>query len=131
MGITANVYRQGRIDADGVFHPTDCTLKGWSGNRGFNEVCVVNAEGPFEPDEKHPAVLIVRHRLPQYNCLHAVLLDHYNDQRHTMFGGNFLYCSDSRFGELCVRLMSAGQCGIQTHAVHWSVGAIPIHDRIE
>jgi len=109
----------------------DCTMQGWSGNYGFDRVCVVNADGPFQPDKNHPAVLIVRHTLEHFNCIHAISVKHYTEKRHTMMGGNFLYSSDSRFGELCVRLMAEGKCGIQTNAVHWSPGAVAIHDRIE
>jgi len=130
MGLLANVYRSGRLlPAKKTMSFDDCTIDGWSVN--FDRVCVVNADGPFEPDEHHPAVLVVRHHLPQYNCLHVVSVAHRNAGKHTMMGGNFLSTSDSRFGELCVRLMSEGKHGIQTHAVHWSPGAIPIHDRVE
>ena len=134
MGIHASIYRSGKLRANpggGLLTPDDCTLNGWSGNYGFDHVCVVNAEGPFEPDAKHPAVLIVRHRQENFNTLHAVSVAHHEAKKWTMMGGNFLYSSDSRFGELCVRLMAEGRCGIQTNAVHWSPGAVAIHDRVE
>jgi hypothetical protein len=119
MGLIASVYR----NAD----DRDCTLHGWSSKAyGFDSVCVVNADGPFEPDEKHPAVLVVRHRT--MNTLHAVSKHHFDNKTWTMMGGNFLYTSDSRFGELCRKLLEEG--GVRSPS-HFSYGAVPIHDRVE
>jgi len=119
MGLIASVYR----NAD----DRDCTLHGWSSKAyGFDSVCVVNADGPFEPDEKHPAVLVVRHRT--MNTLHAVSKHHLDTGKWTMMGGNFLYTSDSRFGELCRKLLQEG--GVKS-PTHFNYGAVPIHDRVE
>jgi len=133
MGLHANIYRSGHLEHKrlGVMIVNDCTNNGWSGNFGFDHVCIVNADGPFEPDEQHPAVLVLRHQLARFNTLHVVSVIHYEARHQTMFGGNFLYSSDSRFGELCIRMMTEGHYSIQTNAVHWSIGAIPIHDRVE
>ncbi len=117
MGITAYVYRC----ADG----RDCTLLGWSSK--FTRVCVINAEGPSDPDDDCPAVVMVRHRTMP--ALHVVSLKDQASGRWTMMGGNFLHSSDSRFGELCRRLMEEG--GRYTLPTHMFFGAIPIHDRIE
>lgn len=116
MGLIANVYRA----ADG----RDCTLHGWSSKH--ETVCVVNADGPFEPRDDMPAVMIVRHRT--MNTLHAVAVDDYDSGAWTMMGGNFLHSSDSRFAELCRKLLEEG--GVQSRA-YFSYGAVPIHDRKE
>lgn len=120
MGLTALIYRPVAYMQDGI----DCSNNGWS-NR-FEHVCVVNASGPFEPSETVPAVMVVRHRT--MNTLHAIAVEHYKAGVWTMAGGNFLHCTDSRFSELCVRLMEEG--GVKSPR-YFSVGAISIHDRIE
>lgn len=125
MGLLANVFRA----ADGM----DCTLYGWSSS--FTTVCVVNAEGPFQPDERHPAVMIRRHlTMP---ALHAVLVEHHEARKWTMMGGNFMYSSDSRFREACAQIMIYGhkwpekKTAVYDIPLHMSFGAIAIHDRIE
>lgn len=125
MGLHAEIYRT----PDG----TDCTLRGWSSR--FTHVCVVNADGPFEPDERHPAVLIRRHR--SMPALHVVSVQHFEAGQWTMFGGNFLYSSDSRFGEACRQILIYGNSGAGKPAPVYSIphhmcfGAINIHDRVE
>lgn len=119
MGIHAYVYRSGKTTAAGTFIPDDCTLNGWSGNFGFDQVCVVNAEGPAEPDKDHPAVMLVAHRTLR-GAIHAVSVKHFDEGKWTMFGGNFLATSDSRFWELCEKLGAS-----RFH------GAVAIHDRVE
>jgi hypothetical protein len=112
MGLIATVFR----NADTNW--PDCTNGGWSSK--FHKVCVVNAEGPFEPSEDCPAVVIQRHRIMK--SLHVCSEDHVLDGKITMFGGNFLYCSDSRFGALCRRLLQDSKMyGV----------AVSIHDRVE
>jgi len=82
--------------------------------------CVVNIPGPFEPDDRHPALILIdRGRYGK-----VLYPAHKKDGRWTqltpsdkvgpMFGGNFAYSSDSRFGD----------------AVGF-YGAVPIHDRFE
>lgn len=119
MGIIANVYRQ--IDSahpNGTTKMVDCTNNGWSSN--FNTVCVVNAEGPFDPSPSCPAVILVRHRT--MNRIHAVLQQHDREGKWTMMGGNFLHSSDGRFCKLARSLLDGDDP---------FTGAIPIHDRIE
>ena len=111
MGLTARIYRD-------VSDTYDCTMNGWSVR--YTNVCIVNAEGPFEPDDDHPAVLVRKH--PRANALHVVSQIDADSGKWTMFGGNFLACSDSRFGELCRRLLRDPNAYI---------GAVQIHDRIE
>jgi hypothetical protein len=116
MGLIAEIYRaEGR----------DCTLNGWSSQH--NTVCVINAEGPFEPSDFRPGVLIVRH--PTLLSLHAISVQHHAAGKWTMMGGNFLHTSDSRFGELCRRLLE--QDNWMKFDRYFSYGAVPIHDRIE
>lgn len=125
MGLHAAIYR--------ATDRMDCTLNGWSSR--FTHVCVVNASGPFEPDENHPAVLIRRHRTMP--ALHIVSVADHESGKWTMFGGNFLYSSDSRFAEACNDIMMHGNDwptkpdGRYSIPSHMSFGAINIHDRIE
>ena len=95
----------------------DCTLRGWSSR--FDQVCVVNADGPFDPSDEYPAVVIVPHRTVK-GAIHAVSVEHHEAKKWTMFGGNYLASSDSRFWELCERLGAS-----RYH------GAVAIHDRVE
>lgn len=115
MGIIANVYRS----------DYDCTLNGWSSL--FNKVTVVNAEGPFDPTDDCPAVMIVRHST--MNSLHAISVADKLNNRQTMMGGNFLHSSDSRFGKLCQKLLEEGGANPVRGWIH--TGAIAIHDRVE
>lgn len=111
MGLPARIYTE-------AGKGYDCTNGGWSSR--YLQVCIVNAEGPFEPDDEHPAVLVRKHRT--VNALHVVSQEDLDNGKWTMFGGNFLYCSDSRFGELCRRIL----CDPDAY-----IGAVQIHDRIE
>lgn len=110
MGIHAYVFRKAGSDYD-------CTLGGWSSR--FTEVCVINAEGPFDPDDKHPAVILVPHRTLR-GAIHAISIADQSSGKWTMFGGNYLASSDSRFWQLCEKLGAS--------LFH---GAVAIHDRIE
>lgn len=110
MGIIANVYRANR---------QDCSNNGLSAN--YDRVCIVNAEGPFEPSEDCPAVKLVvgpggRGGNQNYN----IVARPYMKPGQPMFGGAFLHSSDSRFGELVERLAGAPR-----------TGAVPFHDRYE
>lgn len=119
MGIIANVYRTGHSISPDTMQVRDCTLNGWSSLFGYDQVCVVNAEGPFEPSDDYPAVMIVPHRTVK-GAIHAVSVEHHEAKKWTMFGGNYLASSDSRFWELCERLGAS-----RYH------GAVAIHDRVE
>lgn len=67
--------------------------------------------GPFEPDERAPAVAIVRRRFSFGEGLDAVLMEEnsgraggsYREVRRPgvgpMFNGRFIWTSDARFGE--------------------------------
>lgn len=127
MPLTAKVFRC----ADG----RDCTNGGWSSR--IQDVIVLNCEGPCDPASytEYMPVLLQRHRTMP--ALHIVAEKHLKAQQWTMFGGNFLYCSDSRFRQLCTDIMMYGNgwpnvidAKYPIHE-HMSFGAIPIHDRIE
>ena len=107
MGLTVNVYRWGL---------GDCTNGGASAE--VKSICVVNIPGPFNPRPDTPAFELVQGRGGQG---HAILRP--VDGRGgigPMFGGNFGYSSDSRFGEAVREL---------TGSNHY--GAVHIHDRYE
>lgn len=110
MGIHANVYRNNAYG--------DCTNNGTSSEH--DHVCVVNADGPFSPDDEHPAFVLVKHRT--MNHVYAVPKELYESGAWTMMGGNFLYSSDSRFSIKVRQLLGDGYA---------FVGAVPIHDRVE
>jgi hypothetical protein len=117
MGLLISVYRNAERGMD-----VDCTNGGVSSTHGM--FCLVNASGPFEPNEDRPAVIMQQH---QPGCLRIVpayadgkgnwIADKYH---HRMMGGNYGATSDSRFAELCERLLG-----------HRFYGAVAIHDRVE
>ena len=49
----------------------------------------------FAPTEKSPETVLIQR--PRFNDIIAVPLDILNSGKHYMFGGSFLYSSDSRF----------------------------------
>lgn len=108
MGLIVQVYRSSL---------GDCTNNGLS--KFSDELCVVNADGPFQPSAKCPAVIIERHRP---GCLRVVPADNGGTvlPGWFMYGGNIAHTSDSRFGELCEKLL-----GFPFY------GAVMIHDRQE
>jgi hypothetical protein len=55
--------------------------------------------GPFEPNEDRPEINLVRREIfgkPYIHAVPAALKD-----KQTMFGGKFIYTSDSRFRKIC------------------------------
>ena len=106
MGLIVNVYT--------TRESYDCTRNGVT-NR-FNKLCVVNVDGPFEPDEKTPAVELVRGAVEGI----AVLKPLEAKGQWTMFGGNYAGCSDSRFSNAVEKIIG-----------HRFYGAVPVHDRVE
>jgi hypothetical protein len=102
---------------------TDCSNGGLSSRH--DEVTIVNADGPFDPTEDRPAVILVarapvgtRQILTAYPAVHQGG-KWVKDPRWLMMGGTYISCSDSRFGELCNRL------GVPFY------GAVALHDRYE
>ena len=104
MGLTVNVYKNGY----------DCTLNGISSK--CNELCLINVDGPFNPDDDKPAALLVPGNLP--NTVKIIPANVNEDKTWVMDGGNFAYSSDARFNNAVEKI--AGYRG-----------AVSIHDRIE
>jgi hypothetical protein len=104
MGLTVDIYR----------NPLgDCTNGGISSK--VKKLCVINVDGPCEPSEDCPAVVLKNH-VP--GCLRLVPPDH--DKKWYQFGGNYGATSDSRFTEACEKLLGRR-----------FYGAVAIHDRTE
>lgn len=106
FGLLVNVYRVpewGDTSNKGVTSRCSTFVLTWD---GMPEECQV-----FEVTERTPELRLVRRKLvpgrPEY--LHARPFD---EQRHTMMGGTFIYSSDARFRTL-------------------SDYPIPVHDRVE
>jgi hypothetical protein len=115
MGLHISVYRNAEW-ADG----TDCTNGGLSSK--YTSLCVVNAEGPFEPSAQSPAVLLDNHYKNSVRLIPAEKVGGVWKpiKGHWQMGGNYGATSDSRFGELIERLG-----GVRFY------GAVAIHDRKE
>lgn len=123
MGINASIFK---------------STFGSCSNGGLSErhdrVCVVNAEGPFEPCDDIVAVMIIKGAVPgALRCVPAKLsvTEWVADGDGTMFGGCFVYSSDSRFSE-CQRSVYAEAWGRLPLGHDYAVGgAVPLHDRRE
>lgn len=115
MPLVAYVYR----NADPSFG--DCSLNGWSSL--YHQALVLNANGPCNPEDylHIPHVYMVKH--PTMNCVHIRHKAQHETGKHTMFGGNYLTSSDSRFSELIATLIGAEH--------RYGHGPVAIHDRIE
>lgn len=88
MGIIINVFR-----ANG----RDCTNNGISGK--FDRLCVVNVEGPVDPDADAYPVILGDNGYGGPVLFPAVQVEDEWEKASGwfMFGGNFGYTSDSRF----------------------------------
>lgn len=114
MGLIAYVYRDAVLG--------DCSNRGISSR--FDRVCVVNAEGPFEPNEDAPAVAI-RPGHGGRGMVHAVPVQEtpeggWETDGHPMMGGAYIATADSRFRQLVEKMTGAP-----------FYGAVPLHDRFE
>lgn len=91
-GLAVSVFR----DADG----SDCTNHGLSSYHeefiltGVNPLNGRMAEGPFSPRPDCPELVLVSGPLNTVRAVPRLLLD---SKKWVMFGGNFVYSSDSRF----------------------------------
>jgi hypothetical protein len=105
MGMIASVYD----------NPLgNCSNNGVSANA--KQVCIVNVEGPFDPTPDAPAVkLIKRERVGNVVCVPVGL-----EGKWTMFGGAFVYSSDSRFNRAVEKLSG------YEHSF-----PVALHDRVE
>ena len=106
MGLNVNIYKCSKFG--------DCTLNGVS-SRDIEGLCLTNVEGPFEPSDLYPAAKLKK---GPFNSLH--IKPAWNEDEHTMDGGNFAATSDSRFSDACRELLG-----------HHFYGAVAIHDRVE
>ena len=91
-GISCQIYR---------WNLGECSNGGISSK--FNEVVVIDPEinGPFEPDEKTPAVKLVRRTIYGETYIHAEPILPSGEYKHFMAGGTFIYACDSRFRNVC------------------------------
>lgn len=90
----------------------DCTANGVSSK--VKSLCVVNVDGPFDPDETHPAVELVEG--PNNTARLVPVAD---KEKWVMFGGNYATTSDSRFGKNTFEMFG------------YPIDAVKIFDRIE
>jgi hypothetical protein len=103
MGLHLNIYR---------CPLGDCTNNGVS--KSAKGVCVVNAEGPFQPSEDYPAVTL---KLGPTMGMRLVPVKNENDW--VMAGGNYAGTCDSRFSEAVESM-----CGYRHNMIE-------IFDRVE
>lgn len=110
-----------------IYKPISGSCSNFGISSKFNEVCVVNVAGPnyIKPQQDRPAVIIVKGNLE--NTVKAVPAQWNEEekrwepqQKQWMFGGCFIYDSDSRFREVV--------CYITNEK---SATAVPLHDRCQ
>lgn len=115
MGLPAQIYK----------HNGQSYSNGGLSER-VDEVTIVNIDGPFEPTDKAPAVLLVRGNLP--NTAKIVPASKLGETWFQlcpeklvgpMSGGTFVSTSDSRLSE-AVRKLTGSYSSI-----------VPLHDRFE
>ncbi|WP_162250088.1 MULTISPECIES: hypothetical protein [unclassified Bradyrhizobium] len=104
MGMLAHIYDSslGNCSNDGV-------------SARYTEVCIVNVDGPFKPSEETPGVRLIKRNTGNVVCVPIDL-----DDRWTMFGGAFVYTSDSRFAQAVEKLSG------YNHSF-----PVALHDRVE
>ena len=109
MGLTVSVYR----NADSN---TDCTNGGLSSK--VTSLTIVNVDGPFDPSERSPAVVLVE---GPYNTARLVPADLHEANEWVMYGGNIGVTSDSRLGEAVAKITGK----------KFDDGIVKIFDRVE
>jgi hypothetical protein len=105
MGLNAYIFKS---------NLGECSNSGVSAR--YDQVCIVNIEGPFEPDDNHPAVELVADRVEGIARIVPVELV----GRWAMMGGCYIATSDSRFSQAVEKLIG-----------NKFYGAVPLHDRVE
>lgn len=112
MGLHASIYK----------HPLYRRCANGGISERCDEVCVVNVEGPFEPDDRHPAVILDSHRKGIVRIVPAFRRDGawVAVEGWLMDGGAYVATSDSRFREAIERLTGSD-----------FYGAVALHDRRE
>lgn len=135
MGLIVSVLRDARLG--------DSSNGGLSGR--FTSLTVVNVDGPFNPTDERPAVMLAAGAYGAPILVPAVETDlgweaipsNTDDYAGPMFGGAHAYSSDSRWGRAVGDLVrrglrgrgwTEGKWGADTYAVPT---AVPIHDRVE
>jgi hypothetical protein len=113
MGLIVEVYRGARGH--------DCTNHGISSR--YDELCLMNVDGPFEPNELNVAPAWLDSHYP--GCARIIPAIKKNGvwvpyPESPMYGGNVACTSDSRFSEAVEKLLG-----------HNWYGAVKIHDRFE
>ncbi len=93
-GLSVSIFK----DSD---YNGDCTNKGFSSQRtrAFVFSDEVSLRGNYTPNEITDTDYLVITKGP-YNSLRAVPKSLIENKAQVMFGGNFVYTSDSRFSEL-------------------------------
>tara|TARA_B100000131_G_scaffold322233_1_gene375502 strand:- start:81 stop:410 length:330 start_codon:yes stop_codon:yes gene_type:complete len=94
---------------------SDCTNGGVSSSPKVKGFTLTNIEGPHEPSESFPAAKLKKGHL---NSVH--IKPAWNEDEHTMFGGNYAASSDSRLSKAMDDLVG-----------NRFYGAVAIHDRVE
>lgn len=94
-GLSVGIYRSLEIG--------NCSNKGLSSY--CNHVTIVSndfvIDEVFEVSDTSPAVVIVdRRKINPYNDIIAIPRGFFMTKKHSMFGGCFIYSSDSRFNEI-------------------------------
>lgn len=121
MGLIASIYRDSAADfSDGGV------------SSGYQRVCIVNIDGPFQPTANAYPVMLVPGNLPgTVKIVEAV--DSYDlgveweakrisNRVGPMMGGTFIHTSDARFGRAVADLIGGSPYG---------VGPVAFHDRWE
>lgn len=112
MGMIVSVLRNVELG--------DCTNGGLTSK--FGRLCVVNVDGPFEPREDMPAVMLVENAQRTCKIVPAENVDGQWQpvKKWWMMGGNYATTSDSRFADAVEKLLG-----------HRFYGAVAVHDRTE
>lgn len=104
MGLIASIYYNKSY--------RNCAAGGIS--ERFEEVTIVNAEGPFDPTPERPAVKLVAMDLrPKH--VYAVPVVEGGEFFQWSMGGSYISTSDSRFSEALTRLGGIGSVAVQLH----------------
>jgi hypothetical protein len=109
MGLNISVFKDSSSNYD-------CTAGGITSR--FNRLCVVNVNGPFDPTDDTPAVMLVKGNMP--GTVKIVPVEELDKGSWTMFGGNYAATSDSRFSQAIEKIVGGR-----------FYGAVPVHDRVE
>lgn len=105
MGLIVSVYRNSG---------TDCTNGGVTARS--THLTLTNVDGPFQPTPDAPAAKLVLRSTGNLTVVPDGL-----EGKWTMFGGNFVYTSDSRFSKAVETLGGTKAGGYP----------IAVHDRVE